>query len=120
MFSFFSALVLAEALVTLPLILDLPPLTQLSMKAVTVLKKSGSPGFVLVRSFSFVAITSLLTRILGIYKIQRRIWKLGSPTSADHFILRTYLLDAFLMGMFYLLTCIQAYVHAFIHTCTFI
>ena len=69
MFSFFSALVLAEALVTLPLILDLPPLTQLSIKAVTLLKKSGSPGFMLIRSFSFAAITSLLTRILGIYKI---------------------------------------------------
>ena len=116
MVSFFSALVLAEALVTLPLILDLPPLTQLSMKAVTVLKKSGSPGFVLIRSFSFVAIASLLTRILGIYKIQRRIWKLGSPTSADHFILRTYLLDAFLMGMFYLLTCIHTYMHIHIKT----
>lgn len=109
MITLFTGIVLMEGVITLLLMLDLAPFHMLMMNAVSIVKVGR--GSVMVKTLAAATTIILASTINGIYKIQRRISKLGSPTPADHFMLRTYLLEAFLMASSLFLLLIISCLH---------
>ncbi|MCO5571915.1 hypothetical protein L7F22_025666 [Adiantum nelumboides] len=89
--------------------MDLGPLRTLAMKLVSVVKVGVAA--IMVKILAGATVINLASTINGIHKILRRMSKMASPTSADHFILRTYLLDSFLMGTSLLLLLVINRLH---------
>lgn len=93
--------VLMEGVITLLLVMDGVALRMPAMKLVNFVRMGKGPF--IVKVLAGFTLINLASTLHGIYKIQRRSSKMGSPTAADHFILRTYLLESFLEGSFLLL-----------------
>ncbi|MCO5603392.1 hypothetical protein L7F22_057542 [Adiantum nelumboides] len=89
--------------------MDLGPLHTLALKLVSVVKVGVAA--IMMKILAGATVINLASTINGIYKILRRTSKTASPTSADHFILRTYLLDSFLMGTSLLLLLVINRLH---------
>ncbi|KAI5071887.1 hypothetical protein GOP47_0014138 [Adiantum capillus-veneris] len=103
--SFLVWLVSAEWVVTLLVMMDLGPFLKLVSLA-----RVGTVA-IIVKILAGATVLNLASTINGIYKILRRTSKMASPTSADHFVLRTYLLDSFLMVSSLLLLLVISRLH---------
>lgn len=109
MITLFIAIVLMEGGVALLLMLPLPPFHKLVVKGIDILTTARASA--VVRTLAGTLAIILASTISSIYKIETRISKFGSPTPADHFMLRTYLLEAFLMGFCLFLMLVISQLH---------
>lgn len=109
MITFFIGVVLIEGGIALLLMFRFPPCYLLLMKGIDVLKTGRGPA--LIRTLVGTVSIVLATTLSNMYKIEKRISKLGSPTPVDHFMLRTYLLEVSLMGYSLFLALIISHMH---------
>lgn len=101
-----------EAGAALLLMLQMPAILHIPLMWAIQLFNTGGRLSALPRTFAVTMALILAPTLYNIFTIHRRIAKLGAPTPADHFMLRTYLLEASLIGFSLFLAMVTSQLHS--------